>query len=326
MTSSCTAQQPADVASDDGFSSDVLNGLGSTPKRIPSKYFYDARGSELFEEICEQPEYYLTRTELGILEDKAADIAAAIGPLALLVEYGSGAGIKTRLLLNALEAPVGYVPVEISPSALNASVENLAEEFPDVDMLPVTADFTQPVDLPSPDQAARRTVVFFPGSTLGNFEQGEAISLLRTMCIEMGRNGAAIVGIDLKKDREILEAAYNDDAGVTRDFTLNLLTRINRELDGDFDLDCFDHRARYNALAGRIETHIVSREDQVVRVGEQNIPFAKDEAMLVEYSCKYSQEDFAAMAAKAGLRVVRTWTDPNHWFAVQMLERISTAG
>lgn len=311
----------SETAMDDEFAHDVRKGLAQTPKRIASKYFYDSRGSALFEEICKQPEYYLTRTELSILQDNAADIAHAIGPNALLVEYGSGAGIKTRLLLDAMDEPVGYVPVEISPSALNASIEILAEEFPDVDMLPVTADFTQPVDLPSPEQTARRTVVFFPGSTLGNFEQREAIALLRTMSIEIGRNGTAIVGIDLKKDSAILEAAYNDAAGVTRDFTLNLLTRINRELDADFDLACFQHRARYNALAGRIETHIVSLADQAVRVGEQSISFTKDEAMLVEYSCKYSPEDFAAMAAKAGLRVVRTWTDAQRWFAVEMLER-----
>lgn len=321
MNSACTTAPLIDGVGDDDFANAVRKGLTQTPKRIASKYFYDARGSELFEEICEQPEYYLTRTELAILKDNASDIAAAIGPNALLVEYGSGAGIKTRLLLDAMDQPVGYVPVEISPSALLASIENLAEEFPDVDMLPVTADFTQPVDLPIPEHAARRTVVFFPGSTLGNFEQRDAISLLRTMCVEMGRNGTAIVGIDLKKDSATLEAAYNDAAGVTRDFTLNLLTRINRQLDADFDLSNFQHRARYNALAGRIETHIVSRADQIVRVGEQRVLFERDEAMLVEYSCKYSLEDFASMAAKAGLRVTRTWTDPKHWFAVQMLER-----
>ena len=275
----------------------------------------------MFEEICAQPEYYLTRTELAILEENAAAIASAIGPRALLVEYGSGAGIKTRLLLDALEQPVGYVPVEISRSALDASVENLSEEFPEVDMLPVSADFTQPVDLPAPDQAARRTVVFFPGSTLGNFEQREAIALLRTMAIEMGRQGAALVGIDLKKDAAILEAAYNDAAGVTREFTLNLLTRINRELQADFNLDEFDHRARYNAQAGRIETHVVSRIDQVVAIGKHRFAFAAGEAMLVEYSCKYAVEEFAAMAAKAGLRVVRSWSDSRQWFAMQMLER-----
>ncbi|MGB0133328.1 L-histidine N(alpha)-methyltransferase [Dokdonella sp.] len=320
MTPANPAMELTD-APDDEFKVDVHNGLAQSPKRIPSKYFYDARGSELFEQICEQPEYYLTRTELEVLQKNASDIAAAIGPRAVLVEYGSGAGIKTRLLLDAMSEPVGYVPVEISTSALSASVESLAEEFPDVDMLPVAADFTQPVDLPSPEQDAQRTVIFFPGSTLGNFEQRDAIGLLRTMCIEMGANGSAIVGIDLKKDTAILEAAYNDAAGVTRDFTLNLLTRINRELDGDFDLAQFEHRARYNALAGRIETHIVSRIDQTASVGGERHAFAEGEAMLVEYSCKYSQEEFASMAAKAGLRVVRTWMDPERWFAVQMLER-----
>lgn len=306
---------------DDEFMTDVRHGLAQSPKRIPSKYFYDARGSELFEQICEQPEYYLTRTELEVLQQNAVDISNEIGPRAVLVEYGSGAGIKTRLLLDAMDEPVGYVPVEISTSALKASVESLAEEFPDIDMLPVAADFTQPVDLPSPEQDARRTVIFFPGSTLGNFEHREAIGLMRTMCIEMGNGGSAIVGIDMKKDRATLEAAYNDAAGVTRDFTLNLLTRINRELDGDFDLAQFAHRARYNALAGRIETHIVSLIEQSVCVGNERYAFAKRESMLVEYSCKYSQEEFATMAAKAGLRVVRTWTDPAQWFAVQMLER-----
>ncbi len=323
MTPDAAGENPAGAAAQAiaEFRADVLHGLAQTPKRIPSKYFYDARGSQLFEEICAQPEYYLTRTELAILEENAAAIASAIGPRALLVEYGSGAGIKTRLLLDALEQPVGYVPVEISRSALDASVENLSEEFPEVDMLPVSADFTQPVDLPAPDQAARRTVVFFPGSTLGNFEQREAIALLRTMAIEMGRQGAALVGIDLKKDAAILEAAYNDAAGVTREFTLNLLTRINRELQADFNLDEFDHRARYNAQAGRIETHVVSRIDQAVAIGKHRFAFAAGEAMLVEYSCKYAVEEFAAMAAKAGLRVVRSWSDSRQWFAMQMLER-----
>ena len=323
MTPDAAGENPAGAAAQAiaEFRADVLHGLAQTPKRIPSKYFYDARGSQLFEEICAQPEYYLTRTELAILEENAAAIASAIGPRALLVEYGSGAGIKTRLLLDALEQPVGYVPVEISRSALDASVENLSEEFPEVDMLPVSADFTQPVDLPAPDQAARRTVVFFPGSTLGNFEQREAIALLRTMAIEMGRQGAALVGIDLKKDAAILEAAYNDAAGVTREFTLNLLTRINRELQADFQLHEFEHGARYNAQAGRIETHVVSRIDQVVAIGKHRFAFAAGEAMLVEYSCKYAVEEFAAMAAKAGLRVVRSWSDSRQWFAMQMLER-----
>lgn len=320
MTSANPAKNATEIQHNE-FMADVQGGLAHSSKRIPSKYFYDARGSELFEQICDQPEYYLTRTELKILRTSAADISAAIGPRALLVEYGSGAGIKTRLLLDAMDDPVGYVPVEISISALRASIESLTEEFPEVDMMPLAADFTQPVDLPSPELDARRTVIFFPGSTIGNFEQREAIGLLLTMCVEMGRSGSAIVGIDLKKDSAIIEAAYNDAAGVTREFTLNLLTRINRELGGNFDLAQFAHRARYNALAGRIETHIISHIDQSVKVGNECHTFSKGEAMLVEYSCKYSQEDFAAMAAKAGLRVVHTWMDSKCWFAVQMLER-----
>ena len=321
MTRGCPELPSADPPADETFAADVLRGLAQSPRRIASKYFYDQRGSALFEEICEQPEYYLTRTELAILEDNVDEIAAAIGPRALLVEYGSGAGIKTRLLLDAMQDPVGYVPVEISTSALNASVENLAEAFPDIDMLPVAADFTQPVELPSPEQDVRRTVVYFPGSTIGNFEQREAIGLLRTMRIEMGRGGAAIVGIDLKKDVALLEAAYNDAAGVTREFTLNLLVRINRELDADFDLGRFRHRARYDVEAGRIETHIVSTVDQTVHVGADAFHFAAGEAMQVEYSCKYALDEFAAMAARAGLRVVRSWTDARAWFAIQMLER-----
>lgn len=311
----------ASIGHDDEFATDVRKGLSTAPKRIGSKYFYDAIGSALFERICAQPEYYLTRTELQILSEHVETIAAVIGPRALLVEYGSGAGIKTRLLLAALDRPVGYVPIEISDSALDASIDSLADEFPDVQMLPVCADFARSVKLPLARQRHERVVVFFPGSTLGNFEQRDAISLLRTMRDEIGANGFALVGVDLKKDRATLEAAYNDAAGVTRDFTLNLLARMNRELDGDFDLSQFRHRAHYNALAGRIETHIVSVREQTVAVAGRPFAFARDEAMLVEYSCKYAQVDIDAMAAKAGLRVVRTWTDAEQRFALQLLAR-----
>ena len=305
------------------FAADVLAGLSAQPKRIPSKYFYDARGSALFEQICDLPEYYLTRTELAILNAHAGDIAAAIGPRPLLVEYGSGSGLKTRVLLGALIDPVGYVPVEISRSALTASVEALAPEFPQLEMLPVCADFTAAVTLPAPRRRQRRAVVFFPGSTLGNFGHREAVALLGAMRTEMGPGGAAVVGIDLQKERAIIEAAYNDSAGITAQFTLNLLARINRELGADFQLEQFQHRASYNPLAGRIETHIVSRADQQVNVDGQTVRFFAGEAMLVEYSCKYSQPEFERLAAKAGLRVTRTWTDPQHWFAIQLLERVA---
>ncbi|MGN6314117.1 MAG: L-histidine N(alpha)-methyltransferase [Rhodanobacteraceae bacterium] len=304
----------------DRMREDVLHGLRRQPKRLPSKYFYDARGSELFERICEQPEYYLTRVELSILRGHIGDIAEAIGPDALLMEYGSGNGLKTRLLLRHLHSPVAYVPVEIAREALLASMDGLSAEFPDIEMLPVCADFTEPLALPRAARSARRVVAFFPGSTIGNFETGEAVRLLRQMREQIGRNGAALIGVDLKKDRADLEAAYNDTAGVTAEFTLNLLGRCNRELGADFDLAAFRHRARWNALAGRIETHVLSTRKQLVRIGGETFRFDVGEPMLVEYSCKYSPREFALLAARAGLRVSRFWTDPDSRFSLQWLE------
>lgn len=302
---------------------DVRKGLSGRHKRIPSKYFYDSRGSALFEEICEQPEYYLTRTELAILRAHAGSMAEAIGSRALVVEYGSGSAIKTRLLLDALIDPVAYVPVEISYSALDDSVQHLARAYPGVEILPVSADFTTRVILPVPKRRRPASVlVFFPGSTLGNFDTPDAVRLLEVMRAEIGPHGAALVGIDLKKDSERIEAAYNDRAGVTAAFTLNLLARLNRELDADFDLRQFRHRARYNTLAGRIETHIVSRVDQRVRVDGMAVDFAAGESMLVEYSCKYSLPEFERMASRARLQVSATWTDPEGLFAMQLLRRM----
>jgi dimethylhistidine N-methyltransferase len=304
----------------DRMREDVLHGLRHLPKRLPSKYFYDARGSELFERICEQPEYYLTRVELAILREHIGEIADAIGPDALLMEYGSGSGLKTRLLLRHLRSPAAYVPVEIAREALLASMDELAAEFPDIEMLPVCADFTQPHASPRPERPARRTVAFFPGSTIGNFDTDDAVQLLRRLRARIGPGGAALIGVDLKKDRAELEAAYNDAAGVTADFTLNLLARCNRELHADFELSAFRHRAHWNALAGRIETHIISLRKQTVRIGNDVFPFEEGEAMLVEYSCKYSPEEFARLAARAGLRVSRIWTDPQSRFSLQWLE------
>ncbi|MBS0432062.1 MAG: L-histidine N(alpha)-methyltransferase [Proteobacteria bacterium] len=303
-----------------GMRADVLHALATKPRRLPSKYFYDARGSALFERICGQPEYYLTRAELEIMRGHAGAIAQALGPDVLLVEYGSGSGMKTRLLLRHLHAPVAYVPVEIAHEALLDSIVALAKEFPHVEMLPVCADFTRPVALPRPRRAPRRTVVYFPGSTLGNFDAPEALRLLKQMRAEMGRDGAALVGIDLKKDRGTLEAAYNDAAGVTAEFTLNMLARFNRELGADFDLSAFRHRARWNALAGRIETHLVSTRAQAVCVAGHTFRFEADEAMLVEYSCKYSPGEFALLAARAGLQATRAWQDAGNRFSVQLLE------
>lgn len=298
---------------------DVLAGLRRTPKRLPSKYFYDARGSQLFERICEQPEYTLMRDELAIMRAHAGEIATADGPDALVVEYGSGSGAKTRLLLEHLQTPVAYVPVEISRSALTASVDALRSDFPKIEMLPVCADFTRPIVLPRPARRARRALMYFPGSTIGNFETREATQLLRQMRAEMGHDGAALIGVDLKKDRAELEAAYNDAAGVTAEFTLNMLARFNREIGADFDLAAFRHRARWNPLAGRIETHIVSDVAQTVRVGGETFSLQAGESVLVEYSCKYSLEDFARLAEHAGLRVSQVWTDEAKRFSVQLL-------
>ncbi|HEX7816714.1 L-histidine N(alpha)-methyltransferase [Dyella sp.] len=299
----------------------VQRGLGMRPKRLPSWLFYDERGSQLFEEICAQPEYYLTRAEIDLMNVHAAEIAQVLGPDVRLIEYGSGSAIKTRMLLEQLTTPVSYMPVEISPEPLRESVEQFGRLFPGLAIQPLCADFTRPLRLPIPPRAPRRNVLYFPGSTIGNFEARDAIDLLRKMRNEMGEGGGILVGVDLKKDSAAIEAAYNDKAGVTAEFTLNMLTRINREIGSDFDLSAFRHRARYNPMAGRIETYIVSTREQQVRVGRARVTFGEEEAMQVEYSCKYSLEDFATLATHAGLRVQDAWMDPQRQFSVQFLVR-----
>ncbi|WEN14413.1 L-histidine N(alpha)-methyltransferase [Rhodanobacter sp. AS-Z3] len=301
----------------------VRRGLAIEPKRLPSWLFYDARGSALFEQICEQPEYYLTRCEVALMEQHAGSIADSLGSEVRLVEYGSGSGLKTRMLLRQMDRPVAYVPVEISATPLSQSMRRLAEEFPALTLQPLCADFSKPLRLPIPPCAPRRTVLYFPGSTIGNFEAGDAVKLLRKMRNEMGDAGGILVGVDLKKDVTRIEAAYNDRAGVTAEFTLNMLARLNREIGSDFNLSAFRHRARYNPMAGRIETHLVSQAEQQVKVGSSRVNFRSDEVIQVEYSCKYSLEDFAALAAKAGLAVMRSWTDPQQMFSVQYLVRTS---
>ena len=297
------------------------HGLALKPKRLPSWLFYDQRGSALFEQICEQPEYYLTRCEIALMSEHAADIADSLGSDVRLVEYGSGSGRKTRMLLRHLREPVSYVPVEISPEPLQHSVQRLAQEFPQLPLQPLCADFSKPLRLPIPPRAPRRTVLYFPGSTIGNFEAHDAVALLRKMRGEMGDAGGLLVGVDLKKDPALIEAAYNDAAGVTAEFTLNMLLRLTREIGSDFDLAAFAHRARYNPMAGRIETQLVSRREQQVAIGRDKVRFGADEAIQVEYSCKYSLEDFAALADKAGLAVQRVWTDSRRMFSVQYLVR-----
>lgn len=307
--------------SPDDILGDALAGLSMEPKQLPSKYFYDARGSQLFESITQQPEYYPTRVEIALLDLRMAPIAAAVGPCAHVVEYGSGSGRKTEQLLAGLRDPVAYTPIEISRGTLLASTTRLAEAFPRIEMLPVCADFTRPVELPEPSRETGHTLVFFPGSTLGNFTNDEAVALLGSMRATMGTRGQALIGIDLDKDTATLEAAYNDAAGVTAQFTLNLLARLNRDIGSDFDLDGFAHRAVYVRERGRIETFLVSQRAQDVAVAGRRFHFRQGEAMLVEYSHKYTDAGFAELVARAGLRVIERWNDPRDWFGLRLIER-----
>lgn len=312
------ARQARDAAREE-FLADVLAGLSGPQKRLPCKYFYDARGSRLFDAICELDEYYLTRTELEILQAHADEMAAAIGPGALLVEYGSGSSVKTRLLLDRLEAPAGYAPVDVSREHLLAASRAIAADYPGLQVTPVCADFTRPFAVPA--RAPGRRFVYFPGSTIGNFERADACDLLRRIAATP-RCAGALVGFDLQKSRAVLEAAYDDGRGVTAAFNLNLLARINHELAADFDLDGFVHRARYEAGARRVEMRLVSTRAQRARVAGHEFAFAAGETILTELSHKYTLDGFSDMAAESGLRLARAWTDPGRRFAVAHLERV----
>src|SRR6266498_6087204 len=296
--------------------SDVIAGLFSNPRTLPCKYFYDERGAALFRKICELPEYYITRTEIDILDRHRAEIASQLGPHIELIGLGTGAGTKTRILIEALERPAAYIPVDISEKQLRKSTALFGKIFPDLEILPLCADYLQPVVLPSPRHKPARNVVYFPGSTIGNFEPDEAVQFLRRVANVCRENGGLLIGADLKKARDVLEAAYNDRAGVTAQFNLNLLERANRELGADFDLDQWRHRAIYNSDAGRIEMHLISEVDQFVHLNEHKFHFGRGEKIITEYSYKYTPDEFATFAAKAGFNFVRMWTDEAGLFGV----------
>ena len=300
---------------------ELIEGLRKPEKTISPKYFYDERGSQLFEEITRLPEYYPTETELGIMQDNIGEIASLVGKQASLIEFGSGSSLKTRVLLEHLDELAAYVPVDISEDHLLESAKQIREEFPGLDVLPVVADFTQPFQLPDPKVMPVRNIVYFPGSTIGNFTQDEAEDLLRVMYGEAGAGGALLIGVDLQKDPAIIERAYNDSAGVTAEFNRNMLRHLNREFRADFDVDAFAHSAEYNEEEGRIEIRLVSERDQQFRLGGESFSIGKDEAILTEYSHKYTLEGFAAMAATAGFRVERVWMDAERLFSVQYLVR-----
>jgi dimethylhistidine N-methyltransferase len=299
------------------FAGDVIGNLSQHPKRLSPKYFYDAAGSELFEQITVLPEYYPTRTELGILRDRGSEIAADIPDGAALVEFGAGATTKVRLLLEHCEFSA-YVPVDISGEFLSAQADGLRKDFPALDVHPVAADFTTPFALP-PAIADMSKVGFFPGSTLGNFEPHEASSFLRTAREILGDGAQMIIGVDLEKDERVLYDAYNDSAGVTARFNLNVLVRINRELGGNFDLSGFIHRSIYNRDRHRIEMHLISRKAQNVRILGNNFSFRPGESIHTENSYKYSLERFTALARGSGWSVRKSWTDKARMFSVHSL-------
>ena len=299
------------------FAGDVLDDLSQHPKRLSPKYFYDAAGSELFEQITRLPEYYPTRTELSILRDRGGAIAAILPKGAALVEFGAGATTKVRLLLEQC-ALGAYVPVDISGDFLKAQADALRQDFPGLDVYPVTADFTAPFVLPDA-VAAMPKVGFFPGSTLGNFEPHEACGFLRSAREILGYGAQMVIGVDLEKDERVLYDAYNDKAGVTARFNLNVLHRINRDLGGNFDASAFTHRAIYNRDHHRIEMHLISRRAQTVRVLGHNFSFRAGETIHTENSYKYSLERFTALARGSGWTPRATWTDAAGLFSVHAL-------
>ncbi len=302
----------------ESFAQDVVTGLSAQPKWMSAKHFYDAEGSRLFERIMGLPEYYPTRSEMSVLREHAAAIADLIPDGAALVEFGSGSNAKIRLLLDAAPEIAAYVPVDISAEYLEEQAEELRRDFPDLDILPIAADFTKRFELPAKVRSRPR-VGFFPGSTIGNFEPLAAVSFLRNAARILGRGAVMIIGVDLVKDKATLNAAYNDAEGVTAAFNLNLLTRINRELGADFDLDQFEHRAFYEPKRQRIEMHLVSRKQQKVAMNWKIFEFKRGETIHTENSYKYTPEGFAALARQAGWLERSLWTDSASNFSVRAL-------
>ena len=303
---------------DESVRREVLSGLLRTPKTLPPKLFYDETGAALFERICTLDEYYLPRAELEILRARAPEIAELAGPRSALIEYGSGAGIKIRVLLDALEDPEAYVPIDISGEQLERVAEGLRKDYPQLTVHSVRADFTSPLVLPAATPRVRR-LAFFPGSTIGNFHPAEAVAFLRRVRMTIGHDGALILGIDRRKDVSVLHAAYNDPTGVTSAFNLNRLTRLNREVGAQFDLERFEHRAFFNDAESRIEMHLESLEDQIVCVAGVPIEFDRGETIWTESSYKYDRERLDTLVSAGGFEITRLWTDAREQFWVALL-------
>jgi dimethylhistidine N-methyltransferase len=304
------------TAAKENFREEVLAGLSQSPRRLPYKFFYDERGAQLFQQICDQPEYYVTRTEIEILRLHGTEMAKALGPQVELIGLGTGAGTKTRILLEELHNPAVYVPIDISKEQLEKSSARFREMFPALQVLPVCADYLEPFELPLPRHLSSRSVIYFPGSTIGNFEPEAAGEFLARMVELAGDGGGLLIGVDLQKDRDVLEHAYNDDAGVTAQFNKNLFARINRELGADFDLNRWQHHAIYNSTEGRIEIYLISDNEQTVHIGDREFHFRAGEEILTEYSYKHTVGGFIELAHQAGFHFEQVWTDAARWFGV----------
>ncbi len=301
------------------FLAEVLIGLRKLQKELPSKYFYDERGSKLFERICELKEYYITRIEASIMQAHIEEIVELIGPQVLVIEHGCGNCEKVRFLMDHLHDPVAFIPIDISKEQLLQVSRELDSIYPQLQVLPVCADYTGNFELPIPKRESKRTVVYFPGSTISNFDPIPVEHFLEHVANLCRSNGALLIGVDLKKDPAVLHDAYNDGEGLTAAFNLNLLERINRELGCDFQLDAFEHYAFYNPRESRVEMHLISQKNQVVHINGETISFIKGESIWTESSYKYNLDEFKRMAAVAGFRVERVWIDERQWFSVQYL-------
>jgi dimethylhistidine N-methyltransferase len=298
---------------------EILEGFRAEPKRISPKYFYDEHGSRLFDEICSLPEYYPTRTEHRIMRQHSPEIAELVGPRAAVIEFGAGSNVKARQLLQRLHAPVAYVPVEISGEYLAAQAEELQQEFPELSIKPVVADFTKPFDLPTHPVEPLRNLIFFPGSTIGNFTRQEARNLLEVMRCEAKPDGALLIGVDLIKDIDVVLPAYNDSQGVTADFNLNALRHLNKGIGASFEVDNFEHDAVYDSRHHRIEMRLVSLKRHNVELPGETISFEEGEHIVTEYSHKYSVDAFRTLAAEAGWSCDSTWIDKDRLFSVHFL-------
>ena len=303
----------------DRFLAEILKGLRMSQKELPSKYLYDECGSQCFERICALDEYYIPRVENLIMEGYIGEIVELLGPRILLIEYGSGECNKIRVLLDKLDDPVAYMPIDISREQMLRVTDGLTSDYPATELIPVCADYTSDFTYPVPKRPSNRIVVYFPGSTISNFDPIPARHFLEHITGVCGPGGALLIGVDLKKDPSVFHQAYNDSQGITAAFNLNLLRRINRELDCDFQLECFEHYAFYNPKEGRIEMHLVSLREQIIHLGDVTIPFAEGESIWTESSYKFNIDEFAQIAAAVGFKVERVWTDEKKWFSVQYL-------